>query len=178
MNSRADAIAMLEQLGAQDHLLQHVSLVSEALEELLAGLSELGSRLDVETMRVGIVLHDVGKILYPNELVGPGKEHEAAGEALLLRHGVAPHLARICRSHAQWRDMDVSLEELLVGLADKLWKGKREADLEERVIDMLSQKLGRDRWDLYIQADDLFERIASHGTERLARSMAVSGGAS
>ncbi|MBN1312862.1 MAG: phosphohydrolase [Anaerolineae bacterium] len=169
---------MLERLGAPDHLLQHVSLVGEALEELLAGLSELGISPDVETVCIGVVLHHAGKILYPNELVGPGSEHEAAGEALLLRHGVAPHLARICRSHAQWRDMDVSLEELLVGLADRLWKGKRATDLEERVVDVLSRKLGRDRWELYIQADDLFERVASRGVERLARSMSVGGSAS
>jgi hypothetical protein len=64
----------------------------------------------------------------------------------------------------------VSFEELLVALADKLWKGKREQALEKKVIETAAAKLGRGFWDVFVELDTCFERIASDGTERLARS--------
>ena len=66
--------------------------------------------------------------------------------------------------------MQVSLEELVVALADKLWKGVRKADLEERVADAVASALGGDRWDLFVELDTLFEEIASEGALRLERS--------
>jgi hypothetical protein len=119
---------------------------------------------------VGIVLHDAGKILVSAELDAPGGEHEPRGQELLLNHSVSPSLARICLSHARWSDMPVSLEELLVALSDKLWKGVRNAQLEERVINEVAKALNRDRWDLFVQLDSLFEDIAADGAARLERS--------
>jgi hypothetical protein len=66
--------------------------------------------------------------------------------------------------------MSVSLEELLVALSDKLWKGVRNAQLEERVINEIAKALDRDRWDLFVQLDSLFEEIAADGSARLERS--------
>ncbi|MBW4601884.1 MAG: hypothetical protein KME29_20485 [Calothrix sp. FI2-JRJ7] len=66
--------------------------------------------------------------------------------------------------------MECSLEELLVALSDKLWKGKREAKLEEEVINRLSKLTGQDYWHLFIDLDNHFEMIASGGEERLVRS--------
>ena len=66
--------------------------------------------------------------------------------------------------------MDLSLEELLVALADKLWKGSRPLALEERVVDMAAAAANRNRWDLYAVLVPEFERIASAGEDRLARS--------
>ena len=33
-------------------------------------------------------------------------------------------LARFCVTHARWESDGIGLEDLLVALADKLWKGK------------------------------------------------------
>lgn len=68
--------------------------------------------------------------------------------------------------------MPVSLEELLVALADKLWKGVRKRDLEERVIDRVAAALGTDRWNVFLELDTLFEEIAADGSKRLERSRA------
>ena len=46
-------------------------------------------------MLFGAATHDVGKVLQPSELSGPGSAHEPAGHALLLAHGVPERLARI-----------------------------------------------------------------------------------
>jgi hypothetical protein len=161
---------LLVDLGAPPRLLRHVELVGEAAELLLAKLALLGALPRRDLVRVGVVLHDVGKIVHPAELHGGGSEHEPAGEALLLGRGVSPELAKICVSHARWRQMPVSLEELIVALADKLWKGVRDSELEERVTDLVASNLVIDRWELFVELDTAFEDIAGDGTDRLERS--------
>jgi len=158
------------QLDAPERLLRHVELVAEAGEVVLAEFARRNVKLDATLVRVGIVLHDAGKIHHPTELAAPGSEHEPAGEALLLAHGVSPEVARICRSHARWASMEASLEELLVALADKLWKGVRVEELEGRVVDEVAARLGEGRWDVFIRLDSCFETIAATGHERLERS--------
>src|SRR5690242_18839281 len=109
-----DANLLLTRLGAPPRLLRHVALVGEAGERLLALADALQLPVDAALVRVGIVLHDAGKIVVPAELDAPGGDHEPRGQELLLKHRVSPALARICLSHARWSDMSVSLEELLV----------------------------------------------------------------
>ena len=64
--------------------------------------------------------------------------------------------------------MDCSFEEWLVALADKLWKGTRDETLELRVIDEIAQRLGQDRWDVFMKLDSFFEALAADGPKRLA----------
>ncbi len=170
MKSIQEAHNLLLRMGAPQSLVTHVRLVSEAAELLLAQLQRLGIPHDADFVRVAVVLHDSGKILHPEELDGGGDEHERAGEMLLRAQGVDPALARCCISHAQWAQMQCSLEELIVALADTLWKGKRNATLEKRVIEMISERLGLAFWDLFIELDNNFESIAANGTMWLLRS--------
>ncbi|NUP06276.1 MAG: HD domain-containing protein [Polyangiaceae bacterium] len=169
-HSPSEARALLLELGAPHRLLRHVELVAEAADLLLGGLRRLHVPVDANLVLAGVVLHDAGKLRYPDELDRPGAQHEAAGRELLLEHGVSPALARICVSHASWDEPGTSFEELLVALSDKLWKGVRNPGLEERVIDCAANLLGRTRWDLFVQLDSLFEQIASAGSDRLSRS--------
>ncbi|HMC58410.1 MAG TPA: hypothetical protein VKJ01_04380, partial [Candidatus Solibacter sp.] len=60
--------------------------------------------------------------------------------------------------------------ELVVALADKLWKGVRDSELEERVINLVASNLGMDRWELFVELDTAFEVIAGDGADRLERS--------
>lgn len=161
---------LLRVLGAPPRLLRHVELVGEAAEDLLSELARRGVDIDASLVRVGVVLHDAGKTLHPAELDAPGAKHEPDGEALLLAHGVTPRVARICRTHARWSSMEVELEDLVVALADKLWKGVRRRALEERVVEEVARVVDRDRWALFIALDEVFERVASRGDERLERS--------
>jgi hypothetical protein len=171
-HSAAEAHSLLVELGAPRRLLRHVELVTEAASLLLAGLRRLRVPLNVDLVLAGVVLHDVGKIRHPAELDRAGGEHEPAGQALLLQHGVSPDLARVCVSHASWDQPETSFEELLVALSDKLWKGVRKPDLEERVIDGAAHRLERARWDVFVALDSLFEEIAADGSKRLERSLA------
>jgi hypothetical protein len=159
-----DAREVLEAIGAPPRLRVHGALVLEAADALLSTLRQLNVTIDADWVRAGAMLHDAGKTLHPSELDGPGSLHEEAGETLLLSHGVDPRIARCCVSHARWRE-DCALEELVVALADKLWKGVRVPDLEMRVIDRIG-----DRWKNFVALDSAFEAIANEGPKRLARS--------
>ena len=108
---------------------------------------------------------------YIRENSPSGNQHEAAGEQLLLDRGINPKIARCCRSHGQWERIECSFEELVVALADCLWKGKRIAELEHRTISKAAQILNQDYWDVFVKLDDRFEEIASGGDLKLSRSM-------
>lgn len=171
IKTKPEANQLLQALGASKRLLVHHQLVGEAVEELLDSLAPLDLNIQVDLVRLGASIHDAGKILYPGELTTPGNQHEPVGEQMLLEVGVQPEIARCCLSHARYESMEVCLEELLVALSDKLWKGKRVAKLELRVIDEIATALGKTRWDVYLDLDECFEKIAANGDHRLAQSM-------
>ena len=68
-----------------------------------------------------------------------------------------------------WMSEAASLEELLVALSDKLWKGKREAPLEKKVVESAAT-LWRSFWDVFVELDTCFESVAAGGADRLGRS--------
>lgn len=170
-SSRKEAFELIDRLGAPEHLKTHVTLVGEAADLLISALEVLGVELDFDFIRVGVVIHDIGKIVHSHEMTGPGSEHEPEGEKILREENVSPSLARVCISHARWNQMECSLEELLIALSDKLWKGKRVEPLELKVMDCVAQHLGKDRWDIFTDLDFKFEEIASGGHERLQKSV-------
>ncbi|MEZ5427254.1 MAG: hypothetical protein R2747_13375 [Pyrinomonadaceae bacterium] len=171
IRSKEEAYKLLEKLDAPSRLIKHVKLVDEAAQILIRECEFLNVTFDKFLVEVGVAIHDAGKILHPNELNEKGSEHEPAGEKLMLANGATPEQARCCVSHARYSEMEVSLEELLVALSDKLWKGKRVESLELEVIDRVAQSLSKDRWDLFAQLDSCFEKIASEGDGRLNRSV-------
>ncbi len=171
LNSRFDALKLMRNLEAPEHLLTHVKLVGEAADLILDKCEQLCVPIDSEFVRIGVVIHDVGKIVHAREMTGPGSQHEPEGEKILLSEGVSAKIARCCMSHARWHEMDCSTEELLIALADKLWKGKRVESLELLVIDRFAAALKKERWDIYQELDSQFELIAADGNDRLNRSV-------
>jgi len=162
------ALALLVELGAPSHLVRHHQLVAEAGAELCDGLVAAGiDGFDRVEVLVGAALHDAGKTLHPHEMHGGSSEHERAGHRLLLECGVPERIARHAWTHAAWGDQE-ELEPVLVALADKLWKGKRVAALEEHAVRLLAG--GRDFWRVWGEVDPVFETVAAAGDERLMRS--------
>jgi putative nucleotidyltransferase with HDIG domain len=165
-----DAYKFLRELGASDRLILHSQLVCEVAEKVAEQISRLGIMINRQLVLLGAVLHDVGKICHPEELEGAGNRHEEAGESLLVEYGIAHDIARCCKSHGQWQTMNCSLEEYLVAVSDTVWKGKRDSNLEIRIVDIITERTGRDKWEILIELDALFESIAAEGPERLMRS--------
>src|SRR5262249_50689343 len=118
----------------------------------------------------GAAIHDAGKIVHPEEMSQPGHEHEPAGRRLLQGRGVPASIARVCVTHASWDAAGIAIEDLLLALAGKLWKGKRDDDLERRVADAIARATTREAWDVFAALDEICEAIAADGPGRLARS--------
>ncbi|MBV1848723.1 HD domain-containing protein [Catellatospora tritici] len=164
----AIAADLLRTLDAPPRLAAHLRLVHDVAWRLTAELTRRCPALayDRDAVLFGAATHDIGKTTHPDELAGPGHEHERAGARLLEAHGVLPGLARFAASHAHW-DQGSTTEDLLVSVADKVWKGKRVADLEQLLADRVTAA-GTDRWEAFLLVDALLERIAAGADERLA----------
>ncbi|PYC87433.1 phosphohydrolase [Streptomyces tateyamensis] len=161
---------LLTRLAAPPRLAAHLRLVHDAAHQLLDGLAQQAPELSVdrEAVLFGAATHDIGKVCHPAELSGPGSQHERAGQELLLSHGFPPELARFAATHGDWAGADRTIEDLLVSMADKVWKGRRVADLEDLLLDRLTGRTGGERWTEYLALDDLLSRIGEAADRRLA----------
>ncbi|MGW3074801.1 HD domain-containing protein [Kitasatospora sp. NPDC001132] len=163
-----DVAELLRALDAPPRLVAHLALVHEVAEEITGFCAREGLVFDREAVLYGAATHDIGKTVHPEELSAPGSRHEPAGHALLLAHGVPEHLARFARTHASWGGPGVTVESLLVSLADKAWKDKRVRGLEDLVVERLAAAGGRERWEVFLALDDLLSRISEDAPRRLA----------
>lgn len=157
-------------LNAPPRLAAHLRAVHDVAVQLVDWAehrcADLG--VDREAVLFGAATHDVGKTVHPAELSGPGSSHEEAGREVLLAHGFAPELARFAGTHAAWGDPAVTLEDLLVSTADKVWKNKRVAELEDLLLTRLVQATSGERWEEYLALDEALERIGDGADDRLA----------
>lgn len=161
---------LCELLDAPPRLVAHLTVVHDAASEIIEGLAERFPGLDVDSEAVlfGAATHDLGKVLHPKELTGPGNRHEEDGPRLLEQHGIDPRLARFARTHGAWSQDELPLEDLLVALADCVWKGQRLEPLEEKVVGRIAERTGKEPWEVFEKLDSLLEQVASRGDERLA----------
>ncbi|MFC8451286.1 HD domain-containing protein [Kitasatospora sp. NPDC057223] len=164
------AAELLESLDAPPRLAAHLRAVHDVARQLVdwAGQHHPALDIDREAVLFGAATHDVGKTVYPTELSAAGSAHEEAGRALLLARGVSLRLARFAGTHASWTAPDITVEDLLVSLADKIWKNKRVQELEDLVVTQLAVASGRSAWEEFMVLDDLLGRIGDGADERLA----------
>ncbi|WP_042415829.1 HD domain-containing protein [Streptacidiphilus anmyonensis] len=169
---------LLERLGAPLRLVAHLRLVHDVAAQLVEWVERCcpGLVLDGEAVLFGAATHDVGKTLHPEELTGPGSLHEERGRELLRAHGVPDPLARFAGTHAAWGSAEVGTEDLLVSLADKVWKGKRVPDLEDRVVARLCAASGRETWEEFLRLDEFLGQVGDGAEARLAYQAAYPAG--
>jgi hypothetical protein len=169
-NSVEEVYTFLSKHGAPSRLVRHAQFVAEVAKLLSDKLRNLSITLDEHFIVIGAAIHDAGKIKHSEELAHAGNLHENTGEEFLLELGIDPKLARVCRSHSQWKSLECSLEELIIALADNLWKGKRNEELEQVFLEKLAQSSSQDKWELFLELDTCFETIANQGDSRLLNS--------
>ncbi|MFD4917858.1 HD domain-containing protein [Streptomyces virginiae] len=161
---------LLSELGSPPRLAAHLRAVHDVAHQLVDRVEQHSPAVvfDREAVLFGAATHDVGKTVHLDELSGPGSAHEEAGQALLIGHGISPELARFAATHASWVDARVGLDDLLVSLADKIWKNKRVPDLEDLVVARLARATGRATWEEFLALDGILARIGDAADERLA----------
>lgn len=166
-----DAAIVLRQVSAPPRLLAHLIVVHDVASRLIGRICEAfpGLTLDREAILFGASLHDLGKAVFRNELVEPGKQHEMRGVELLRGLGVSEDRARFAFTHGNWgTEENVTLEDLMVALADNRWKGKRVDALEARTVELLSSASGKPAWTCFADLDEILESLAQDADERLA----------
>ncbi|GII29105.1 HD domain-containing protein [Planotetraspora mira] len=165
-----DVARLLLDMEAPPRLAAHLRAVHDTACLLVDAIAGAYPLLPFDTTQVlfGAATHDVGKVIHVGELSGPGSAHEQAGYELLLARGVDERAARFARNHATWTPPDISTEDLLVSLADKIWKAKRVQDLEDRLVGRLCQASGEDPWQAFMTLDDILSDLAGDADARLA----------
>ena len=103
----------------------------DVARRLTAALAERFPEVAIDTaaVHVGAATRGVGKVRHPAELSAPGSAHESAGHELLLRRGLPERMARFARTHASWDEPGIDVEDIVVSVADEVWKGARVAEL-------------------------------------------------
>ena len=164
------AIGLCEKLKAPPRLVAHLALVHDVALELLDAIAAQwpSVRADRDAVAFGAGTHDLGKTACLGEIMEPGDEHAARGPAILEALGVPSNLARFARTHSAWRTEGVALEDLLVALADNIWKGSRYEPLETEVARRLAVLTGTEQWRILMGLDAILERIAAGADECLA----------
>ena len=120
---------------------------------------------DFNTVLFGAATHDLGKVLHPSELTGTGNHHEADGPWLLEENGITPELARFARTHGAWSREQLPLEDLLVALADTVWRGQRLDDLEAQVVARIAEGTGAKPWEVFGPLDELLQEVTSRSED-------------
>jgi hypothetical protein len=81
---------------------------------------------------------------------------------VLLGMGIAESRARFAYTHGNWAaDEGITLEDSLVALADKCWKGQRVDELESKTVNLLSRDSGRPEWDCFADLDGILAALAA-----------------
>jgi HD superfamily phosphohydrolase YqeK len=160
---------LLRDLGAPPRLAAHLRAVHDVACQLVDWVAPRypALRLDRDAVLFGAATHDIGKIAHIAELSGPGSAHEQAGRELLLAQGFSPELARFAGTHAAWTRPDIETEDLLVSVADKIWKNRRVPELEDLVVKRLAEASGRTTWEEFLAFDDLLASIGEDASQRL-----------
>ncbi len=160
---------LLDKLDSPMQLNKHLQLVYSTANELLSKLKQEWSTIELEDELIlqGAGIHDIGKTKVKKELFESGKEHEIIGKEILEELGFTKTEARFAVTHGNWQQNDLTLEDLLVSLADKIWKGKRVEDLEEKVGYALADRLKVDYWDIYEKLDKILEEVSLGADKRL-----------
>jgi hypothetical protein len=168
-----EAAELLHKVDAPPRLVAHLRAVHDVAGQLLEWIAGrgLGLGIDPEAVLFGAATHDIGKALHPAELSAPGAQHEEAGRELLMSRGVDPARARFAATHAAWATGEAKMEDLLVSLADKVWKNKRVPELEDLVVSGLAVASGRPVWEEFLDLDTVLTRIGDQADERLAFQM-------
>lgn len=156
---------MLADASLHAQLTRHLEMVHETAILLLKEVDKYikDDRIDPELVKLGAACHDLGKIFFPDEITGKGHKHEGTPVVMaLIDQGLNPNGAQFAWLHALRTQSD-DLNVLLVCLADTIWNGGRDTDLEMKFC----TTLGGDVWTHMTRLDGICERIALGGSKRL-----------
>ncbi len=138
--SYREALYLLKDSGCDDRLINHVKAVSRYAVEI----AKFRGDVDVELVRIGALLHDIGRCR------SNGVDHGVTGGKLLRSYGVDERIAQIAEKHVgagitareavdlhlpPGHYMPKTLEEKIVAAVDNLIEGTRRVTIEKAEAD-------------------------------------------
>lgn len=165
-----EVLHILAKYAASPRLVAHLTVVYDVALRFIKQLDASWPMLEYEKQRVlfGAATHDVGKTVYPNELTGPGTQHEEIGPQLLLESGFPETYARFARTHARWsQEAPVQMEDVFVAFADTIWKGKRDDVLEREITSQIARQCRQEIWEVYLKLDEIADQLANDAHNRI-----------
>ena len=150
-------------------LYAHSLLVHDVANKLIEAITGTWNNLNIDENLVffGAAIHDIGKCIHTNELSEKGHKHEQEGTSLLISLGVPEEKAKFAAVHATWSKKS-TIEELVVSLADKIWKGSRIQDLEDLLIEKIASEIKIEHWEIFSLLDSIIENITKDADKRLS----------
>lgn len=163
-----DVNRLLQELEAPERLIRHLFIVHETASLLVNFITKNWPEIAINQHLIlfGAATHDIGKTRVTNELYESGNLHENEGEKLLLDKGYTIDEARFASNHSNWQNHD-QLEDLLVSLADKVWKGKRIPALEFNTAASIAKKLNQDVWEIEPILNAYLDQLALQASSNL-----------
>ena len=160
---------ILDKYRAPERLVRHLRIVLSVASFLLKEFKTEWNLLSLneELILFGAATHDIGKVIEEQELYHPGKKHELAGMKLLIENGFRIECSRFANSHANWNQEENEIEDLIITLADKIWKGKRIFELEEELTKRISNQLSENYWEIHQKLDEIIEKVVVNAQERI-----------
>ena len=152
-------------------MIKHCKTVCRIAEEIAQKLLARGYGVDISRVRVGAILHDIGRSKTH------GVEHGVVGGALLRSMGLG-EWAGFAENHVgggipaiEAKELGLperdyfpqTLEELIVAYADKLTGGKKRIPFE-KTVEEFKQKLGADHpaiqrlWELHRRVQEMLKK--------------------
>ncbi|WP_075344686.1 HD domain-containing protein [Tenacibaculum agarivorans] len=161
---------LLEQFDAPQRLIKHLTIVNSTALHIVEQLNTEWPNLELNKKEIlfGASTHDIGKAVITDELYKKGKKHESKGFEILKELGYNDEESRFTITHGNWENQGLKIEDLIVCLSDKIWKGKRVNELEERITNEISELTKTDFWDVSMKFELILEKIAIGSDDRIA----------
>ena len=136
------ALWFLENIGCSKHVIKHAKAVSKLAVEIAEACNENGYDVNLELVRVGGLLHDIGRTQTHSV------HHAVKGAQIAESLGLPESIVSIIKRHVGggitkeeakrlgWPEdiyMPESFEEKIVSYADKLIDNSRRVPIEERI---------------------------------------------
>jgi len=161
---------LLEHFDAPQRLFRHLTIVNSTAFYIIEQLKSEWPNLPLNEKEIlfGASTHDIGKVKITSELYEKGKKHEEEGFKILKEFGFRDKESRFTITHGNWNTSNLHIEDLLVCLSDKIWKGKRINELEELITTNISELTKTDFWEVSVKLELILEKIAIGSDDRIA----------
>jgi uncharacterized protein len=149
--SYEEALKLLKKAGCSNSVIEHCITVSKIAVEIAESCLRKGKKLDLEVIKIGALLHDIGRA-FTHDV-----KHGVMGAALAKSMNLPTSIVRIIETHIgagipaneaealglPKKDyIPLTLEEKIVCYADKLTKGSVKIKFSQALKE-LSEMLGR-----------------------------------